>query len=82
MELRRQELWVPLAGGIGVEAVWLSTNSDRRGHLFGRAPNPLSGMNELLHMECALGDVHRVAVGYREGGRPCFVLGRNDLEAI
>ena len=78
MELRRQELWVPLAGGSKVEAVWLSTNSDHRGHLFGKAPNPVSGMNEFLHVECALGEINRVAVGYREGGRPCFVsMGKN-----
>ena len=79
MELRRQELRVPLAGGSKVEAIWLSANSDHRRHLFGKAPNPVSGMNEFLVMECTLGEASRVAVGYRDGGRPCFVsIGKHE----
>ena len=74
MELRRQEVQVPLAGGGEVYAVWLSLSSNQHGYLFGRAHNPFSGLDEWLHLECALKEVGRVAVGYREGGRPCFVF--------
>ncbi len=73
MELQRQELKVPLPCGHVIDAVWLSVGPNHPGFLFGRAFNPLFGLNEPLHMECTLGEAGRVAVGYRDGGRPCFV---------